>query len=356
MKAAVLRALNRPLEICYTQTTLLAYGQLRVRMLVSGICGAQLQEIRGEKGNAKHLPHLLGHEGCGIVEEIGPGVTRVNVGDKVCLHWRKAGGINAEPAVYEAKDSEGRIGFVGGGAVVTLAEEVVVSENRATPVPHDTDPDLAALLGCGLSTALGTIEHEAKLKMGESILIVGCGGLGANLIRCAKLAHATPITCCDIHEHKRAAALALGADFFQESSPDEMRMAYPWRNGWAYNNPDRFDVIVETSGDPSAISDALPLLAPNGRFLMVGHPPPRHLAFMFNADHMFDGEGKTIKATQGGGFVPDRDIPRYVKLWRAGILNIEGIVTTRFPLRMVNEAFDQVRDGNASRVMIDFRK
>lgn len=332
-KAAVLVGVNKPLEVMELWDYPLEYGQVAVDMIVSGLCGAQIQEIRGEKGNVKYMPHLLGHEGCGIVRSVGAGVSRVKSGDKVVLHWRKAAGIDAAPAIYASKQ-----GTVGAGKVTTLAEMVVVSENRVTPVPVDADSELCALLGCGLSTALGTIESEADLKMGESILIVGCGGLGANLIRCAKLAHAFPIACCDVHAGKMKTAMEMGADHFFSSSPGV--------------TPSSFDVIVDTSGAPQALEETIPLLAPSGRYLMVGHPKPDAGVSIKNADHLFGGEGKTIKATQGGGFIPDRDIPRYIKMWRAGILNAEGIVTHRLPLECVNEGFDLVRAGEASRVMI----
>ena len=145
MKAAILAEVNMPLLVENVRLPArVEYGQVWVRVLVSGICGAQLQEIAGLKGNVEHMPHLLGHEGCGIVEEVGLGVARVKPGDKVVCHWRKAAGIDA-PFPWYGWDGEG--GVVGGGKVTTLSEKSVVSENRLTPVPADTPPELCALLG-----------------------------------------------------------------------------------------------------------------------------------------------------------------------------------------------------------------
>ena len=143
MKAAILEEINGPLTIGEVTLTDLLFGQVLVKILVSGICGSQLQEIAGNKGNAKFVPHLLGHEGCGIVEDIGPGVTKVKKGDKVVMHWRKGDGIESDFPTYMFKGKP-----MKSGKVTTLSEYSIVSENRITPVPHDTPNELCALLGC----------------------------------------------------------------------------------------------------------------------------------------------------------------------------------------------------------------
>ena len=352
MIAAVLTHINEPLELLDIEPQLLNYGQVYVRMICSGICGAQLQEIRGEKGNEKHLPHLIGHEGCGIVEDIGPGVTRVKPGDKVCLHWRKGEGIEADVPRY---NQTGTSRMIGAGKVTTMSEYSIVSENRITPVPNDAPAELVALLGCGLSTALGTVEREAQVKMGESVLIVGVGGLGSNLIRACKLAKAAQITCCDLHKEKEKMAIDLGATGFLCSAPDDKshRTGIPRCNTWADQIPNNsFDVIIETSGDREVFSDVFPKLAASGRMILVGHQPPGLWNYPLNLDSLFGGEGKTIKATQGGGFKPSTDIPRYISAWKTKALNYEDVITHRFNLFQINEAISLVQKGSAGRVMI----
>lgn len=342
MKAAVLTTLNAPLEVLrveHQRADDLDFGQVLVRLLASGICGAQLQEIRGEKGGP--VPHLLGHEGCGMVEAVGPGVSRVKAGDKVVLHWRKAAGIESSLPAYKIRGE-----WRPSGRVTTFSERAVVSENRVTPIPADTPRELAALLGCGLSTALGTVERDAGLKMGESLLIVGLGGLGVNVLRAARLAHASPIVCVDIHESKRAVAEAMGAEFI---SRDESLRAGLERVGCACG----CDVVIDTAGTAESIGRTLPFVAPSGRFVMIGQPKPGASVAMTDARHFFDGEGKTMRATQGGGFRPELDIPRYLRLWRSGALRVDGIVTHRIRLDEINKGLDLVRDGEASRVMID---
>lgn len=349
-KAAVLEKLNAPLAIStleydddrFNDGPKLRDGDVLVRMLASGICGAQLQEIAGEKGNAGFMPHMLGHEGCGVVMETSMAVTRVKHGDKVVLHWRKGEGLESSWAGFHRDHPTlaGKKELVRGGKVTTLAQYVIVSENRVTAVPHDTPTELCALLGCGLSTALGTFENEAALRYGESVLIVGTGGLGCNLIRCACMANAGPVVAMDIHERKRKPALALGASRYINAATEDLSAA------------GKFDIIIETSG--AAMEKTLPLLAPSGRYIVVGQPKPGATVGITNARHLFDGDGKTIRATQGGGFNPTKDIPRYVALWRAGRLDVSGIITTRLPLRRVNQGIELVRAGKAGRVLIDF--
>jgi len=336
VKAAVLTELNKPLELSEVETGALRYGQVLVKVLVSGICGSQLQEIAGYKGNRP--PHLLGHEGCGIVHEVGVGVTRVKEGEKVVMHWRKAAGLESEPPRYILDRRE-----ITSGRVTTFSELAICSENRLTPVPHDSDPELCALLGCGLSTAFGTLERDANLKPGESVLVIGVGGLGCNLIKVARLMGANPIFGFDIIEQKITLAQLMGATSCHYVWPGlERHMNFHGISG--------FDVVIETSGDPHAISRGLMALNPGGRFIMVGQPPPQTDVTLSCARHMFDGEGKTIKATQGGGFQPHLDIPRYLKLRQR--LEPGHIITHRMKLDDINDAIELVRDGGAGRIII----
>lgn len=341
MKAAVLEQIDQPLVVAEVGLTPLQFGQVLVKVLVSGICGSQLMEIGGHKGNSKFVPHLMGHEGCGIVEDVGVGVSRVKKGDKVIMHWRKGDGIEADFPEYEYNGKR-----IKSGKVTTFSEYSICSENRLTPVPHDTPEELCALLGCSLSTALGTINDEAEVKFGESVMIVGAGGLGINLIKAAKLASAYPIVSLDIHEHKRELAMSLGADLFINVATESLK------DKLAELGLKDVDVIIECSGSKKAIEATLPFLSGVGRYIMVGHPKPGESVEMLQAGHMFGGEGKTIKATQGGGFNPSKHIERYVRLARRGNLNIDGIITHHTSLDDINKAIEQVRAGEASRILI----
>lgn len=333
--AALLTEHGKPLTLATLQPEPLQYGQVLVKILGTGICGAQLQEIDGHKMGGP-LPHPLGHEACAEVVEVGPAVRNVKVGQRVCCHWRKGDGIESDFPRYSAAFNY-HVEPITGGKVTTFSEYSVVSENRLTVVPDDAPIELVSLLGCGLSTALGTIESEANLKMGESVLIIGCGGLGLNLILAAKMRKASLIVGMDLTESKGLAAFTMGAH------------GYAWGEKEAGKN---FDVVIDTTGNRDAMSYGLQRLAPSGRFFLVGQPAPNVSVPIDNARHLFDGEGCTIKATQGGMFRPSQDVPRYIRLWQSGQLDVTGIVTHRMPLPFINDAIAMVRKGDAGRVLI----
>ena len=333
MKAAVLEEINAPLGIRDVELTELKVGQVLVKILVSGLCGAQLHEIRGHKGNAKFLPHLMGHEGCGIVEEVGPGVTTVKVGDKVVMHWRPGTGIESPFPSYVLDEKS-----MSSGKVTTLSEYSIVSENRVTTVPGDTPPELCAILGCALTTAMGIIDNEVDLKFGESVAVIGCGGVGLNLLQGAAMKSACPIYAVEKNFDKRDLCFTAGATTFVDD---------------INSIEEKVDVIIDTTGIPEVISACVSKLSGKGRMILVGQPAPGRGVEVMNAVNLFNGMGQTIKATQGGKTNPTEDIPRYVRMHKEGILDIESFVTHRFKLNQVNEAFDLLRSGNAGRIIIE---
>jgi S-(hydroxymethyl)glutathione dehydrogenase/alcohol dehydrogenase len=334
MKAAILKELNAPLSIEDVKLTELQVGQVQVRVLVSGICGSQLHEINGNKGNGKFLPHLMGHEGCGIVEDIGPGVTTVKVGDKVVMHWRPGSGIEAAFPQYTIGDKT-----FSSGKVNTLTEWAIVSENRLTTVPSDTPNHLAALLGCSLTTALGIIDNECDFKLGESVAVVGVGGVGLNLLQGAHLRGLFPIVAIDNNYNKKELAFTAGANSFYNNALDVFE--------------DKVDVVIDTTGNPDVIKKSFNYLSNNGRMILVGQPKPGATLEINNALSFFNGNGLSIKATQGGKTDPTSDIQRYVKMGKAGMLNVDNIVTHTFKLEEVNAAFDLLKSGTAGRIIVE---
>jgi len=332
MKAAVLEKINYPLAIREVFPTELLPGQVYVKVLASGLCGAQLHEIRGHRGNEKFLPHLMGHEGCGIVKEVGPGVTTVQEGDKVVMHWRPGSGIESEFPKYHLGEK-----IISSGKCTTLSEFSIVSENRLTKVSSDTPTVLAAMLGCSLTSAMGIIDNECNLKFGESVAIIGCGGVGLNLIQAAKMKSAYPVYGVDINDKMFDLTHQIGVDIFT----CDLEFI-----------PHKVDVILDTTGVPEVISKAFDKLAPSGRLIMVGQPAPGTDLNIFNPLSMFDGQGKSIRASQGGGTKPDEDIPRYIKLANREMLDYNTLHTDTFALDNINDAFDLLKTGNAGRIII----
>ncbi len=344
MKAAVLEKINTPLSVADVGLGDLSFGQVLVKVLVSGICGTQLHEIAGNRGNAKFVPHLLGHEGCGIVEDVGPGVTKVKKGDKVVIHWRKGDGIESDFPAYVFKGKT-----IRSGKSTTFSERSIVSENRITPVPSDVSNDFCALLGCGLSTALGAVTNDAKVRRGESVMIIGLGGLGACLMKAAHLAGASPIIGVDIFDDKRQIVTSLHGNLFINGAKENISEAIEHKLGIKDVN-----VILDASGNARSIGDTIPLLHDGGRYVLVGFLKPGESFEVKNANHLFGSiEGKTIKASQGGGFSPSKDIPRYIKLYQDGSLDIDGLITHRVTLDKINDGIELMRAGKANRVIVD---
>jgi len=336
MKAAVLVELNKPLLLADIDLTDLSTGQVLVRVLVSGICGSQLHEINGNKGNRIHLPHLIGHEGCGIVEKIGPGVLTVKPGDKVVMHWRPGLGIESNFPQYIMDGKK-----FSSGKINTLVEQAIVSENKLTVVPLDTNPEFAALLGCSLTTALGVIDNESHLRFGETVAVVGCGGVGLMVIAAARLRGAGEIHALDNATLKKDLSFNHGANFF---------------HGNIAQLPDNIDLLIDTTGNVEIISESFQKLSNKGRIILIGQPAPDQNLMIPNAIKLFNGSGLSIKASQGGGSNPHDDIPRYLKLLSLGHLSIEKLVTHRYMLSEVNEAFKTLRSGTSGRIMIGINK
>ena len=211
-KAAILAQSRQPLvvdEIALPDT--LGVGQVLVKIIYTSICGAQINEIEAAKGPDKFLPHLLGHEGSGIVLETGPGVTTVKPGDTVVLHWRPSQGIQCQPPAYRWRGKK-----LNAGWVTTFNEYAVVSENRVTADSRRTTTcKVAPLLGCAVTTAAGVINNDAKVKIGESVVVFGVGGVGLNVVQFAALAGAYPIVAIDLVDTKLEMARSGGATHAQ---------------------------------------------------------------------------------------------------------------------------------------------
>ena len=167
MRAAILVEQKKPLVIDEVQLpTFLEIGQVLVKVHFSGICGSQIGEINGAKGSDPYLPHLLGHEASGVVLEVGPGVKHVKPGDAVVMHWRKGAGIEAVTPNYLWRGKK-----LNAGYITTFNEYAIVSENRLTAIPSDSNLMIAALFGCAVTTGFGVIENNASVRIGESVVV-----------------------------------------------------------------------------------------------------------------------------------------------------------------------------------------
>jgi S-(hydroxymethyl)glutathione dehydrogenase/alcohol dehydrogenase len=341
-RAAILVELKKPLVIEEVETPALRFGQVLVKIHCSGICGAQINEIEGAKGPDKFLPHLLGHEATATVMECGEGVTTVKKGDRVVCHWRKGAGLQAPTATY----SSSSFPKINSGWVTTFSEYSVVSENRLTPVPPDFDAEIGALFGCAVTTALGVINNNAKLGIGESIAVFGTGGVGLNIVQFAAKAGAHPIIGIDLHDHKLELARRLGASHTINSRSGDLPAAI--RN---IVGPQGVDVAIENTGVPEVIESAYDSTAAQGRVILVGVPSKsaRRPSFYTLPLHF----NKVLTGSEGGGCRPEVDIPKLVRLHASGKLSFDGLVSKRYPLNQINEAIADLKNGSvAGRCMV----
>jgi S-(hydroxymethyl)glutathione dehydrogenase/alcohol dehydrogenase len=339
-KAAILTELNAPLAVEEIELPALDYGQVLVRIHRSGICGAQIGEIAGTKGPDRFLPHLLGHEAGGVVVEIGPGVSHLREGEHVCLHWRKGAGIQARPAQYQWK---GRA--VNSGWVTTFSEYSIVSENRATPVGKSVPFEIAALMGCAVTTGLGLINNDARVKIGQSVAVLGAGGVGLNVIQGAAMVSAFPIIAVDLFDHKLEQARRFGATHTINSARSDLASALLEITG-----PGGVDVFVENTGQVRLIELAYRLTARQGSTILVGVPKHDEDITIHSLPLHF---GKRLTGCEGGQTDPSADIPRYLRLFAEGRLSLAPQITHRFALGDVNQALDTVRSGQAGRCILE---
>jgi S-(hydroxymethyl)glutathione dehydrogenase / alcohol dehydrogenase len=342
MKAAVLVELNAPLVLADLEVPPLDVGQVLVEIHCSGICGAQIGEIAGIKGPDAFLPHLLGHEGGGVVIEVGPGVTQVKPGDHVVMHWRKGAGIHSRPATYTWGDRQ-----VNAGWVTTFQELAVVSENRLTPIPPDVPFEIAALMGCAVTTALGVINNDARVKIGDSLVIIGCGGVGLAVAQGAAMVSAHPIVALDVHDHKLEMARGLGATHTINCGHEDPDAAVRRIVGTA-----GADVVIETTGSARVIEQAYRMTAARGRTILVGVPRFDEDITIHSLPLHF---GKTLSGCEGGDANPAVDIPKYLRLYRDGKLRLDGLITHRMPLADINAALEKIRAGEVGRCMVEIR-
>ena len=336
MKAAILIEQNQPLVVDEVELPQeLDVGQVLVKVKYSGICGSQLGEIDGAKGEDKFLPHLLGHEASGVVQAIGAGVRYVNVDDSVVLHWRKSRGIESNPPRYTWKGKR-----LNAGLITTFGEYAIVSENRLTAIEKNEDMDLASLFGCAVTTGFGVVENNANVRLGESVIVFGAGGVGLNIIQAAGLLSAYPIIAVDIFDDRLEIAHTLGAHYTINSRDLDAKEIIRGILG-----EEGADVFIDNTGQPSIIELGYDLTKAQGRVVLVGVPRKGKNINIYSLPLHF---GKRLSGSHGGESVPHEDIPRYQKLVKAGRIQLRPLITDYYSLDEINVAIEEMRCGDVS--------
>lgn len=356
VKAVVVKAKDAPVEIETIVIPEPGPGEAVVDILTCGVCHTDLHYKLGGIGD--EYPYLLGHEATGVVSQLGEGVTNVEVGDRVVLNWRAVCGecracakgqpqycfdtANAEQAMT-LEDGTELSPALGIGA---FAEKTLVAAGQCTKVDDDVDPAAVGLLGCGIMAGIGAAINTGEVKRGESVAVIGCGGVGIAAIAGAKLAGATTIIAVDIDQSKVDMALKLGATHgvnSKEKDPVEAIQALTGGFG--------ADLVIEAVGRPETYKQAFYARDLAGRVVLVGVPTPEMKLELPLAD-VFGGGG-SLKSSWYGDCLPSRDFPMLVEQYKLGRLDLDAFVTERIGLGDIEAAFEKMHDGTVLRSVVE---
>lgn len=358
MKAAVLFGVKEPFRVCDVTIDKPAAHEVLVRVAASGLCHSDFHFVSGDLPNP--MPCVIGHEVAGIVEAIGAEVTTVTVGDHVvggvstfCGHCHRC--VSGQTHLCTAKPKRGdherpRLSLNGetvsrGVQLCGYAEQILVHENGVVAVDRALPLDRAALLGCGVLTGLGSVFNTAKVTPGSKVAVIGCGGVGLNVIQGAKLAGADRIVAVDLMPEKRALAARLGATHVVEGGPDAVAAVRDMTNGGV-------DYSFEVIGLASTMVQAVEMLAPGGLMTIVG-AMPLTATFPISGVQMLLNEWRIQGAFMGSSpFV--RDIPRFGALYMQGRLELDALIAERIDLSQINEGFETMLGATQTRSVITF--
>ncbi len=329
-KAAVLRKVGGPLEIEELEIPKLAKGQVLVKILCSGLCRSQINEINGRKGK-EFIPHLLGHEASGMVVEVGEGVGKVKSDNYVVCSWIKGSGLKSSEAIYYRS----KTGKVNAGPVATFASYAIVAENGLVKVSNEVFPAVAAILGCAVPTGAGIIDNFEIAGKNKELAIFGIGGVGAGaLLRAVSLG----INCVafDTIPWKLEWARGLGAktSFFCDA-------AKFFRH---------FDFVIECSGSKIAMETAFQCANNGGTTIIAGNLKPEE-KISINPYGLI--EGKTLKGTWGGECFIDKEVPFYAAEYLEGRMEIDRMISKIYSLDQINVGLKDLEMGRLIRGVVD---
>ncbi|MFD7012895.1 Zn-dependent alcohol dehydrogenase [Streptomyces sp. NPDC059928] len=357
MRAAVLHEIGQDkLDVLDdVEATGFGPGKVKLRVRATGLCHSDLSAMSGVL--PQPAPFVPGHEGAGEVIDVGDGVTSLKQGDRVLMCWLPACGacpscrrgqtqlclagfMNAGTPNFRRPGGD-VFGFAGTG---TFAEEVVVAAGCAVPIPDDVPYEIAALIGCGVTTGLGAAINTAKVEAGSSVAVIGCGGVGISTVQGARVQGAAQIVAVDPVASRREAALRFGAT--EAVSPEEFADAKQ-----RVTAGEGFDYVFEVVGRSATARTAYENTRRGGTLCVVGAGAMDDF-FQVNMFELFFDEKRILPSMYGGGDVL-RSYERAIALWRAGRIDLEGLITHRVQLAGINDALDQMRSGEALRTCIE---
>lgn len=348
-------ARSRPISISDIELAPPGPGEVLVDIEAAGICHSDLSVLLGVR--PRPVPMLLGHEAAGRVAELGAGVRGIAVGDRVAMTFMPRCGectgcaTDGKMPCIAGTAANGAGELLRGGRRISrdgrpvhhhlgvsgFATRAVVDARTVVPVPDDVPAPVAALLGCAVLTGGGALLNASPPGPGQSVAVVGLGGVGLAAVLTARALGVERIVGVDTDPGKLEIARKLGATEVAES---------------AEASGIRADVVVEAAGHERAFETAVALTAPGGTTVTVGLPAPDAVSRV--QPQTITAEARTIIGSYLGSAVPGRDIPRYIDLWRRGLLNVEGLISGTLPLDRINEGMDDLAEGRALRQIIVF--
>ncbi len=367
MKAAVVYDYGAPILVVDTSLSPVGANDVRIKVKASGLCHSDVAVQTGELPFP--LPMILGHEGSGIVAEVGDAVSTCKVGDHVvmsalihcgicdnCLKGRPNlcmwgletifGGTNPD-GTLRATDLDGK-GLYQFSSIGTLAEELVCNEKHAIPIPADVPFESACLIGCGVITGISAVFNRAQVQPGASVVVIGCGGVGLNVVQGAALANAGKIICVDLHDAKLAMAERFGATHTIKNEPhtDVAEQVTELTGGEGAN------YVFEVVGIPELVRLGWDCLRIDGTLVAIGvHPAESETSLPAG---QFATTEKTLMSCLYGTSRPTRDIPLLVEMFRQGRLQLDELVTHRFTLDDINDAVARMDSGRDARGIVVF--
>ena len=361
MRAAVLHEVNHPVVIDDVEVEGPREGEVVVRIGATGVCHSCWHFVNGNLPFP--LPMVLGDEGAGVIEDVGPGVSLVAPGDHVILCWVASCGqctyclqglsnlcLNTEKG-GRGRMQDGTTRYRGDGTdvyhcatVASFAEYCVIPQECAIPIEKDVALDKAALVGCSVTTGVCAATHTAKVHPGARCAIFGAGGIGLNVIQGCVIAGAETIIAVDLKPSKLDFARQFGATHTIDASQDDPVTAIKDLTGGL-----GADYAFEAIGTATTYLQALQALRNKGTAIWIGAPPQKPLEL--DASLIFWGE-KTVMGSNYGSARPRYDMPRLLSLYQSGILKLDELITRRYTLDQVNEAFTDMLNGEVARGMI----
>ncbi|GGA35871.1 zinc-dependent alcohol dehydrogenase family protein [Psychrobacillus lasiicapitis] len=370
VKSAILResgaerpyASSKPIKIEQVDLDSPGAGEVLIQIKAASLCHSDLSVINGSR--PRPLPMALGHEAAGVVVETGEGVTNFLPGDKViCVFVPSCGQCipcaEGRPALCEpGAQSNGAGTLLGGGirihngeesighhvGVSAFSEYAVVAQNSLVKVDRDLPFEKMALFGCAVITGVGAVVNTAEVTLGSKVAVIGLGGIGLSALLGAIAAGANEVIAIDINEKKLEQAKELGATaIFNSNDPDVVEQVRAYTNGGV-------DYAFETAGVVAAMEVAYGVTKRGGVTTTTGLPHPEHkFAFPYVT---LTAEERTLKGSYVGSCVPKRDIPNYINLMEQGRLPVDRLLSNIISLEEINEGFDLLATGDASRIII----